>query len=302
MRAIIVAFAVMTVTFGLVNLIPGDPAAMLAGDEASPERIEFLREELGLNRPLPERYVAYVTGLLRGDLGESMATGQAVSTIIGRTMPVTAWLVFVTLVMAISLSVPLAILASLLRRTSFNRVLRVVTSVSLAIPGFYMALIFILVFAVHLQLAPVGGYVSDFPENLRYLWLPALASCTTMVPILSRIMESSITQTLDEEFVEAAILRGVPRRRFLPQYVLRPSVGPTIAFLGFVVGGALGGAAIMEIVFNLPGVSSVMVGAVLGRDYPLVQGAATVLGLLVVLVAFIGDIISERLDPRTASA
>ena len=146
----------------------------------------------------------------------------------------------------------------------------------------------------------MGGYEPGFPENLQYLWLPALTGCFVLVPILSRILESSINRTLREEFVEAAILRGVPRRRMVTHYLLRPSLAPTVSFVGFLLGAALGGAAITEIIFNLPGLSSTLVNAVLNRDYQLVQGIVLVLGLAVVLVSFLSDVIAEWLDPRTA--
>jgi peptide/nickel transport system permease protein len=300
-RALVVSLAVLTIAFGLLHLIPGDPARAIAGEEATEERLELIRRELGLDGPLILQYARYLAGVTHGDLGRSLISNQPVTNIIIGTMPVTMWLVAVTLTLAVLLSVPLAIVAAILRNTRFARILRVVTSVMLAIPVFYTALILILIFAVHNRIAPVGGYEASFPQNLRYLWLPALAGCFVLVPIVSRILESSITRTLREEFVEAAILRGVPQRRMILHYLLRPSLAPTIGFLGFILGASLGGAAITEIVFNLPGLSSTMVAAVLQRDYPLVMGIALILGLVVVLISFISDVIAEWLDPRAAA-
>lgn len=301
-RAILVAFAVVTITFGLLHLTPGDPARTIAGENATEERVDQIRKQLGLEGSLSDRYFSYLAGVVRGDLGDSIISYQPVTTIIARTLPVTMWLVGVTLTMAFILSIPVAIAGAIWRHTRFARGLRITTSVMLAIPGFYTGLILILIFAVNLRVAPVGGYEQGFPENLQYLWLPALTGCFILVPILSRILESSITSTLREEFVEAAILRGVPRRRMLMHYLLRPSLAPTIGFLGFILGASLGGAAITEIVFNLPGLSSTMVKAVLDRDYHLVQGIALVLALAVVLISFISDVVAEWLDPRTTSS
>jgi peptide/nickel transport system permease protein len=300
-RALLVSLAVVTIAFGLLHAIPGDPARAIAGEEATEERLDLIRKQLGIDGPIVTQYFRYLGGVTRGDLGRSLVSAQPVTNIIAGTMPVTIWLVGITLTLAVLLSIPLAIVAAILRNTRFARILRVVTSVMIAIPVFYTALILILIFAVHLRVGPVGGYEPGFPKNLQYLWLPALTGCFVLVPIVSRILESSITRTLREEFVEAAILRGVPRRRMILHYLLRPSLAPTIGFLGFILGASLGGAAITEIVFNLPGLSSTMVAAVLQRDYPLVMGIALVLGLVVVVISFLADVISEWLDPRVAT-
>lgn len=301
-RAAIVSLGVLTIAFALLRLVPGDPVLVLLGvDYATEERVAVLREQLGLNGTLPEQYMAYVLGVFRGDLGRSILSGEPVTAIIGRTLPVTMWLVGTSLLVAVVVAAPLAIVAASRRHTRFAEFFRVITSISLSIPIFFTGLLLILVFAVWLGVAPVGGYEPDFPANLRYLWLPALASAGILVPIISRVMEKSISHTIDEEFIESAILRDVPRGRFLVHYLLRPSLAPTVALLGYIIGAALGGAAITEIVFNLPGLSSVLVNAVLIRDYPVVQGTTLILGVIVVGVTFLSDVIAERLDPRATA-
>jgi peptide/nickel transport system permease protein len=300
-RGAVVSLSVITIAFGLLHFIPGDPARAIAGPEASEARVNLIREQLGLNGSIVDQYLTFLSGVAHGDLGRSLVSRQPVTEIIAGTAPVTMWLVGVTLTLAVILAVPLAIVGAILRNTKFARVLRIVTSILLSIPSFFTALILILIFAVWNRVAPVGGYESSFPANLRYLVLPALAGCVAVVPILSRILESSITRTLRDEFVEAAILRGVPRHRLVLHYLVRPSLAPTIGFLGFVVGSSLAGAAISEIVFNLPGLASVIVGGVLQRDYPLVLGVSLVMGLTVVFVSFIADILAEWLDPRAAT-
>ena len=177
-------------------------------------------------------------------------------------------------------------------------VFRATTSVFLAIPAFFTALIGLLVFGLHYGIAPIIGYESAFPANLKYLWLPALVICTTLVPVLARVLYSSIVETMGEEFVESGIVRGLGLMRFYWFYLLKPSLAPTIVLLSYMVGVMIGSTVIIETIFSLPGIGRNLVGAVIGRDYPVVQGIVLVFGLFVVMVGLIGDIVANWLDPR----
>jgi peptide/nickel transport system permease protein len=177
-----------------------------------------------------------------------------------------------------------------------------VTSVSLAMPTFFSSLIALLFFSIQLKLAPIAGYEAGFPGNLWYLWLPALVTCGVQVPILARVLQSSIVDTMEQEFVETAVVRGLPARVLVWRYLLRPSLAPTIALLGYMVGQMLGAAVIVEIVFGLPGIGTALIDAVLGRDYPVVQGIVLVFGILVVAVNFVADSVGSILDPRTQTS
>lgn len=299
-RAILVSFGVMMITFVLVRLIPGDPVQILLGENATAELVAHYREVLGLNGSLPQQFVVYLGKLAHGSLGTSIVTNQSVNSVIARTFPVTAWLVALTVVMALVLALPLGVLAAVHRRTWFGQVFRVGTSILLATPTFYSGLLLILFLAIRLHLAPVAGYQPGFPQNLRSLWLPALTLCTIQVPILARVLQSSITDTLEQEFVETAIVRGLPRAVFVIRYLLRPSLAPTVALIAYMMGQLLGSAVMVEIIFNLPGIGTALVmEGVLARDYPLVQGIVLVFGLVVVGFSFLSDTISEWLDPRT---
>ena len=157
----------------------------------------------------------------------------------------------------------------------------------------------ILFFAVRLDIAPVAGYVPGFPTNLQYLWLPAFTISAVMVPILARVLQSSISDTLEQEFVETAIVRGLPRRNFIWRYLLRPSLGPSINILGYMIGQLLGAAVVVEIVFNIPGIgTTLVVEGVLQRDYSVVQGIVLIFGMIVVIISFFSESISGWLDPR----
>jgi peptide/nickel transport system permease protein len=214
-------------------------------------------------------------------------------------LPVTLWLIAVAAVMALVLAMPIGVAAAYYRRRAFGQVFRVLASMSLATPVFFSGVIAILFFAVQLNIAPVAGYRGVFPLNLRYLWLPALTLCTVLVPILARVLQSSIIDTMDQEFVESAIVRGLPRRIVFWRYLLRPSLAPTVALLGYIVGALLGAAVVVELVFNLPGIGTALIDAVLGRDYSTVQSILLIFGVIVVAVSFVSDLASGWLDPRT---
>ncbi|MCC7446495.1 MAG: ABC transporter permease, partial [Anaerolineae bacterium] len=250
---------------------------------------------------IPEQCISYISGILRGDLGTSVVTQQPVMDTVTRRLPITLWLIGVTMIMALLLALPIGVLAALYRRGWFGQFFRISASVLLATPVFFSGVVAILVISMQLGLAPVAWSErnSAFPNNLRYLWLPGLVLCTVLVPILARVLQSSIVDTLEQEFVESAVVRGLLRRIIVWRYLLRPSLAPTIALLGYMIGALLGAAVVVELVFNIPGIGTALIDAVLKRDYSMVQGILFVFGFIVVLVSFVSDIVSGWLDPRT---
>ena len=300
LRSILVGFGVMTIAFFLLRLVPGDPVQLLLGDAGTPELVESYKQALGLSGTLPEQYLRYIGSVLRGDLGTSISAGVSVNTTIARSLPVTLWLILVTIIFALVIALPLSIAAAVYRRTWFGHFFRVGSSILLATPVFYSGLILLLIFAIQFKVAPVAGYKPTFPNNLNYLWLPALVLCGVMVPITARVLQSSIIDTLDQEFVETAVVRGLGRLTFTWRYLLRPSLAPTISLLGYMIGSLLSAAVVVELVFNLPGIgTALIVEGVLLRDYPVVQGIVLIFGLIVVVVSFLSDLVSGWLDPRT---
>ncbi len=295
---LLVTFGVMLIAFTLIRLIPGDPATILLGEGATPQDREAFRELLGLNGSLTQQLAAYVGGILRGSLGTSVETRRPVTQLVASRLPVTLSLIAVTIVIALLLAVPIGTLAAVYRRTWFGQVFRLTASALVATPTFFSAVVAILLVSMRFGLAPVAGYRAGFPTSLRYLWLPAVVLCVVLVPVLARVLQSSIVDTLEQEFVETAIVRGLPRRIYVWRYLLRPSLSPTIALLGYVVGTLLGGCVVVELIFNLPGLGTGLVQAVTNRDYPTVQGIVFVFGMLVVIVNTISDLVSEWLDPR----
>ena len=302
-RALVASLGVTAVTFFLIRLIPGDPVDLLLAklNLAAEARLEqAYRETLGLDGTLLDQAVRFGKGLLHGDLGVSLVTGQTVNSIVARTLPVTLWLVLTSIVMASAIAIPLAIAVVLSRRPWVDRAFRIGSSISLATPGFYLGLMLILLFALRLDVAPVAGYQPGFPNNLQYLWLPALTICGALVPILSRVLASSLSLTYAEEYVEAAITRGLPRRIIITRYLLRPSIAPTLSLMSYIVGQMLAAAVVVEIVFNIPGIGTALIAqGFLQRDYGVVQGIVLVLGLIVVVVNFATEALNAWIDPRT---
>ena len=297
-RAVIVAFWVMVVAFMLIRLAPGDPVSAALGGEASPETVAALRTQLGLDVDPITQFWNYLWALTQGDLGSSLLSGVPVTEMLKTNLPVTLWLIAITVTMTMIVSIPLAVFIALVRIPALPYVFRTLTAIGLALPSFLVALLLLYQFGLIWGIAPIFGYEPGFPANLHYLWLPALVNCVVLVPVLSRVLYSSILDTLDEEFVETGVIRGVKSYRFFWFYVLRPSLAPTVVLLSYMMGVMVGSTVILESIFALPGIGRELVTAVSMRDYPVVQGIILVFGVLVVFLSLLGDIVASLLDPR----
>lgn len=297
-QAVLVAFGVMVVSFSIMRLTPGDPAQTILGMQATPEAIAALREQLGLNGSIFEQFGQYIGPMFRGDLGVSLQNGQAVTDIIIQSAPVTLQLIAMAIILAFCIALVLAVPAARHRSGATGLAVRLSTSAALSVPVFFSGQVLILLVAMNWHLLPVGGYDPQFPENLRYLILPAVTACGPLTPILLRVMQSSVADTMEEAFVETAVVRGLRGSRLGWRYLLRPSLTPTIALTAYIIGSLFGAAVVLEMVFNLPGMGSRLLNAVSNRDYPVVQGIVFVMGILVVAVNLAADLISGALDPR----
>jgi len=298
LRAISISFWVMVISFSLIRLSPGDPASARLGAGAEAEAIEQLREQLGLNKGAFEQFVDYFKGLLQGDLGVSLVNDVEVFETIQRTFPLTLTYITLSVFFAFIISIPIGTIIGWSNKASAVYVFRGVTSIIIATPNFFIAMVAILIFSVQRNWAPVFGYVSEFPENLKYLWLPVSINTLILVAIISRVLHTSVVDTKAEEFVETGIIRGVGRPRFFWFYVLKPSLAPTVVLLSYMMGTMLGATVILETIFSLPGIGRELVGAVLGSDYPMVQGILLFFGVITVFISFIGDLLAYALDRR----
>jgi peptide/nickel transport system permease protein len=297
-RSLVVAFWVTVIAFTLIRLAPGDPAQSRLGPSAEREAVDALRRQLGLDLHPIQQFINFFAGLVRGDMGLSLQFNREVTDIIFTALPVTLWLIGFSVVISVLVAVPIALFVA----TSHNPVLAYIfrgsTAVAIALPNFFVALVGILIFSIKFNWAPLLGYTPGFPGNLRYLWLPAVVNAVALVAILSRVLYSSISDTLKEEFVETGVIRGISRPRLLWFYILKPSLAPTVALLSYIMGVMLGTTVIMESIFALPGIGTELISAVLLRDYPLVQGITFIFGIIVVFFSFVGDLLAYWLDRR----
>jgi peptide/nickel transport system permease protein len=271
---------------------------MLLGDQATPELIAKMHEQLGLNGSYLEQLAHYLAGLAHGDMGKSLVYDVPVTTLIAQAVPVTLQLMLVSITMTVVFAVPIAVYVALNPKGRPASAFLVAASLFVSTPAFFSGLMALLIASVWLKIAPVAGIVGNLPEAINYLWLPSLVIALNLVPILARVLIASITDTLREEFVEVAIVRGVRGWTFAWRYLIRPSIAPTLSLLSYIVGSLFASAVVVELVFNLPGTGMLLVGAVAGRDYPLVQGIVLFSGVFVVLVGAVADIIIVRIDPR----
>lgn len=302
-QALAVGLVVVIITFSLVHAAPGDPVLNILGLNATPQSIEALRASLHLDDPITSQFGSYIGSLLQGDLGHSLLGQQpAVIDLISTDLPVTAAIVACTLAMSLILGIPLGLLAGLSRRRWVDLGVRAGATLLLATPVFYTGLLLIFFLAVRAGVAPAGGWAGSWPENLRYLWLPSLALSLYLAPIFARAVRQTARETMRQQFIEAAVARGLSSRRVVLRHVLPNSLLPVITLVGYNVGSLLGGAVIVESVFGIPGIGLELVHAVAQRDFPVVQGIALIAGLAVVFSNLVADALYAVVDPRTRAA
>jgi peptide/nickel transport system permease protein len=299
-RALLVGVGVVTITFMLVRLTPGDPATVLC-ENCGPAQVEQLRDRLGLRGSVPEQYARYLGGMVTGDFGRSLRSGQPVIEIVAARLPVTLGLVLLTLLFTVAVAVPLGLLAALRRHEWFGHGFRIVSSLLVAMPVYFTGVVAILVFAIALNVASSGGLAPGLTGAIASLWLPAVVLTVAVAPVAARVLQASIIETLEQEFVEAAYVRDVGTYAFYWRYVLRPSMAPTIALIGYILGSLIGSAVLIELVFNLPGMGFTLIDAVSFRDYPVVQGIVFTAGIAVVIVTIVADLTAAAIDPRVGA-
>ena len=289
---------VSVVVFTLVRLIPGDPVTALLGDQASDEAVAREYQRLGLDQPIVTQFWYFLTNLAQGDLGVSIVLKRPVIEIVADRLPVTLYLTLYSAVLAALLAIPLAILAAINRDRPVDHGIRIAFQIGLSSPVFFIGLILLTVLGAKLRLFPVGGYGDGFIENLYYLFLPALTLALYQSAILMRTLRSSVIEVLSADYVDFAKAKGLRQKIVLTRYVLRNALIPMVNLFGLSIGHLIGGAVITETVFAVPGAGRLMVDAIFGRDYPVVQGMTLFLAVLVSFVFLLTDIALAWLDPR----
>jgi ABC-type dipeptide/oligopeptide/nickel transport system permease component len=296
--AVIVLFGLLVATFFIIHLVPGDPVRIVLAGRASPETVARVRHELALDRPLWDQFSVYVSHTLRGDLGTSFALDSPVGEIIGQRVGPSAALIAYGMLLSLLIGVPLAIVAALRPNGWIDNAIRVATTVTFAMPSFWLGLMLALIFGLQLQWFPVAGYSGGVGGILRTLTLPALALGLSLATVVMRTLRSSLLEVLQSEYVEAARSRGLSELRVVGKHALRNSFMNTLTILSVNIGFLIGGTVVLEQVFQIPGVGSLLVESVEKRDYQLVQALTLLAGAAVVLASLAADVVQALLDPR----
>ncbi|MGD9892784.1 MAG: ABC transporter permease [Dehalococcoidia bacterium] len=303
LNAIPVLLLVSITVFALTNLLSGDPVTALLGEEVAttPEVEAQLREDLGLNDPLPVQYLNWLTNALRGDLGMSIQTHQPVREAIGDRLPVTLQLAMVAWLIGVVISIPLGVLAALKRNSWLDHAATIAALSGVAMPSFWMGIMFILIFSVWFNLLPPSGFVDlwdDPVQALRYLALPAITLGVHMTGSLTRQTRSAMLEVLNQDYVRTAHAKGLRNRRVVIVHALRNAMLPVLTVLGIQAGGLIGGTVVIEQVFAIPGMGRLAVSSVFSQDLPVIQGVVLLAAFAVLAANLLTDLAYSVLDPR----
>jgi peptide/nickel transport system permease protein len=296
-----VLLIVGVIVFTLMHLTPGDPASVMLGRDATEEQKIALRERLGLNEPVPVQFVNWFGSALRLDFGDSLFLGKPViEALLERAEP-TGLLAFYSLTLSVLIAIPAGVIAAVRANSPLDRLLMMVSISGVAIPSFFFGILLILLFAVVLGWLPSGGYVniSDDPiEHAKYMVLPTLTLGFSAAGLLARLVRSTMLDVLNEDYVRTAYSKGLAERRVVIAHAFRNALIPVLTVIGATFAGMLGGAVVIENVFNIPGLGRLLVQSVVRRDIPVVQGAVMTVAAIEVLVMLGIDLLYVYIDPR----
>jgi peptide/nickel transport system permease protein len=299
--AIPVVLLVTLITFGLMRLIPGDVSAALAGVSATPAEREQIRHNLGLDQPVQVQLVRWYGDLLHGDLGRSLFLGKPVTEATFERLPVSLSLTAYALVLTLILGLASGILAAMRQNSWVDQAAMMFAMIGISLPNFWIGLMMIVLFSVHLGWLPTGGYVpieQDFLGWLRTATMPAVSLALLQVGLLARITRSTMLEVLRQDYVRTARAKGLPNYLVIGKHALANAMIPIVTVVGIVVSLLISGSVVTETVFSIPGVGQLLTSAILNRDYPMIQGALLLVTLLVVGINIAMDIAYAWLDPR----
>lgn len=297
-----VLFGVSVVVFLLVRFIPGNPATSILGSRATPELVARVRDQFGLDLPVWEQYWQFLGRAIQGDFGISFFYQESVSTLVLQRLPVTIELILLAALMSLILSIPFATLAALKKDTTADHITRLVFAAALGIPSFWLGLVLALLLSVQIRIFPSSGQGSGGLDTLWHLTLPAFTIALSISPMLVRALRSSLIEVMASDYVTTAVASGLKPRQIVVSYMLRNSLLPLITIFGINVGWLIGGTVIVEQVFGLPGVGSLLLNSITTRDYAVIQLATLVFALLVLIVNLLTDLAYVLFDPRVSLA
>jgi len=296
-----VLFFVSLIVFSLIALIPGDPARIMLGEEASREALDVLRRQMGLDRPILVRYLLWMGRVVQGDLGRSVRDGRSVALTLAQKIPVTAELAVTSLLVAWAIAIPAGALAAWKRRSVVDYAATTVSLAGISIPNFWLGIMLIYLLAVNWRWLPPSGYVEpwvDLGRNLKLMIMPSIVLGTALAALVMRLLRSSMIEVLGSDYIRTARAKGLADTTLVVRHAMKNAMIPVATIMGLQLGGLLGGAVITETIFAVPGVGRLAVESILTRDYPMVQGVVLFAAVAVVAVNLIVDMAYALLDPR----
>lgn len=290
---LLVIFGISVFTFALVHMIPGDPVRMMLGQKATQEQVEQLREQMGLNKPVVEQYATYVTGIAQGDFGTSLKTGQPVLTEIFNRFPATLKIAVSAILIAIVVGIAMGILAAKYKDTIVDRAVLTLATLGVSIPGYWLGLLLMLLFAVKWKWFPIAG-----GTGLQDLILPSLTLGVYASTIICRLTRSGMLEVLSQDYIRTARAKGIDESLILFRHAFRNVMIPVVTVVGLQMASLLGGAVLIEQVFSWPGIGTLAIDAILSRDFPMIQGTTLFMGIVYVSVNIVIDLLYGFIDPR----
>lgn len=289
------------IAFLLFQIVPGDPVTSMLGTEYSEERAESLREELGINKPVIVRYVNWLTDFVKGNFGISYKYKMPVSRLISDKIPVTMYLAVITLIVIVIISIPLGVFMARFGHRKVSKIFDIVNQSVMAVPSFFLGIMITIIFGLVLKWFTPGKYVSywdDFNGFIMYLIPAAFAVAIPKIAMMVKFLKNSLIREMDSDYVRTAYSKGAGENRVLFCHVLRNGLMPAITLLGMIIAEIMAGSIVVEQVFNLPGLSAILVSSVSTRDYPVVQAIVVYIAFVVIITNCIVDILYHIIDPR----
>lgn len=297
-----VAFGVTLIVFFMIHLVPGDPARTLLGVRATDESVAALHVKFGLDQPLWRQYLDFLGRLVHGDLGQSFFYNVDVSELVVGRLPATIWLLVAATVLALAISLPLAVLAATHQGRGVDQVVRAVPLLGLGMPSFWVGIMLVLLLGLKVRAFPVSGFGTTPAQHVSSIVLPGLTVALALTPILIRSLRTSLIGVLDSDYVVTARAKGLGRGRIITAHTLRNAAVSSVTVLGVNIAYLVGGTLVVERVFGLPGLGTLMLDAIFNRDFPVVQGVTLVFAVMVVLINLGTDVVHGALDPRVELA
>jgi peptide/nickel transport system permease protein len=300
--AIPTVFLVLTLVFIALRILPGDPALVALGDQATAQQLELFREQSGLNAPIWQQYLDFLWNIVTLDFGKSLISGSDVIDTIARNLPYTIELTIVATGLGALIGIPFGVWAAVRKNKAPDQGMRVFSLVGYAVPDFYLAAMLLIVFALNLAWFPINGGGEGFLDRMYHIALPAITLAFVKIAFLGRLTRTSLLEVLSKDYVRTARAKGAPESQIIFKHALRNALMPVTTGLGLSILATLSGSVAIELVFNRPGVGQMLIGAINERDYPTIQGGVIVFASFVVLVNLLVDLAYLFVDPRLRRA